>query len=244
MVPSYEQWLDWVFDHPVTGRQWQCCEELEGWDEEQDPRQAVAYLTQLFENSASLATRFSDAQLNQGLYFLISPGSSSHCHALLNAEVPWTERERGIPSIVALYRDLFVSRCSAHLGHLQPAIDWGTALSDFLKRWRPHDKVATVAEPNPLNAVCYMWWDVCPLLANPRYPDQTQTDGVVLELLAAILRLPTPACQESALHGLGHLDYSYPKAVAEIIDGYLQREPGISKPLREYAKRARSGSVL
>jgi hypothetical protein len=83
-----------------------------------------------------------------------------------------------------------------------------------------------------------MWWDMIAL------PDDTaRMTGVVLDVLRECLRLPSQACQEGALHGLGHLSYRSRREVEAIIDGYLRREPGLHPALRSYARSAREGSV-
>jgi hypothetical protein len=91
-------------------------------------------------------------------------------------------------------------------------------------------------EGSPLNSICYMWWDLgCWSLA-PATP--------VLASMRGILAIDHAACQESALHGLGHWHWRQSAAVESIIDEFLEREPHIGAQLREYAHRARTGCVL
>jgi hypothetical protein len=52
------------------------------------------------------------------------------------------------------------------------------------------------------------------------------------------------ACQESALHGLGHWKRAHPERVQAIIDAFLAKERGLPDVLRHYAKQARAGHVL
>lgn len=89
-----------------------------------------------------------------------------------------------------------------------------------------------------------MWWDMCPLPGNSYFPDTQRTDAVILEVLEETLRLPSPACQEGALQGLGHLCHLYRWEIERIIDDYLKRERRLYPELRQYASNARSGCVL
>ena len=59
-----------------------------------------------------------------------------------------------------------------------------------------------------------------------------------------ILRLQSVACQESALHGLGHWAVDYNTIVRPIIDGYLSDNRALRPELRAYAEGARVGGVL
>jgi hypothetical protein len=71
-------------------------------------------------------------------------------------------------------------------------------------------------------------------------------DSDMLAMLRSILAIDHVACQESALHGLGHWckrgnDTS---KVEAIIDDFLRRNPKARPELREYALRARTGMVM
>ncbi|GLV27376.1 hypothetical protein TomTYG45_38000 [Sphingobium sp. TomTYG45] len=58
-----------------------------------------------------------------------------------------------------------------------------------------------------------------------------------------ILSQANIACQEAALHGLGHWASAYPSAVAAIIDQYLDADAGRRADLSAYARSARCGCV-
>jgi hypothetical protein len=60
----------------------------------------------------------------------------------------------------------------------------------------------------------------------------------------ATLKIDSIACQESALHGLGHWELFYPTEVAEIVDQYLKENPSLRSELKNYALDAREGHVL
>ena len=217
---SFEQWLAFVFDHPLAGqqREWYWAPEADWWDG--PPELTLEYLTRAFENAAALFAPYSDGQLNQGLWYLASNACSDHMVALLDEGVPWPQRQRCLRSMSALYAQCFAPRCLPALGHL--------------------DEQPT----NPLNAVCYMWWDILPVYGRPDLPGRQAFDQECLQLMAAALALPNEACQESALHGLGHWAMVYPEPVAAIVNSYLARPPALREPLRQYALAARRGMVL
>jgi hypothetical protein len=89
-----------------------------------------------------------------------------------------------------------------------------------------------------------MWWDILPLAAQPNDPDQTGLDREILGVMESTLRLDSVACQESALHGLGHWQHYYPQRVTEIINSFLRRQTGLREELRTYAMSAFRGCVL
>ena len=88
---------------------------------------------------------------------------------------------------------------------------------------------------NALNDICFMFWDTSPLLSG--------APEAVLKVLHAGLMESNPACQESALHGLGHFVQITSDATRanEVISGYL-RSAGRTE-LRAYARRALEGRL-
>jgi hypothetical protein len=215
---SFEEWVDYVFDRPVqAGEKAWYWQDYDWFDPE--PQQAVAYLTQLFEQSGNLLEYFTDGEIGQGLWYLIDNGIGAHCRFLIDGSVPIEARVACIGAMQALYAQLFQVRCAPVLSHMD--------------------------EPggSKLNGVCYMWWDVIPLFASskPRQPDPIHEAS--LGVMKATLRLPNPACQESALHGLGHWTPEYVEFTAAAIDAYLAENPKLRPELVRYAQAARSGYI-
>jgi hypothetical protein len=217
---SFEDWLAFVFDHPVNPGlpEWYWDMEAAWWDGR--PVLTVSYLSRLFENAGLLLANYSDAQVNQGLWYLCSNSCSDHMLAILDASVSEAERLRCVSSFKNLYEGCFLPRCTPHLSHLD--------------------------EPGAgaLNPICYMWWDIIPIYGKPSEPGRAGLDQQVLSVLAYALQLDSVACQESALHGLGHWAMYYRDPVQRIIDRFLQSRPGLPETLRTYALSARSGHVL
>jgi hypothetical protein len=88
-----------------------------------------------------------------------------------------------------------------------------------------------------------MWWDLLPLSGQPSVSLQKPIDSTALEVMANTLALDSIACQESALHGLGHWQSAYPAEVAKNIDHFLKENPRLRAELIRYAQSARCGCV-
>jgi hypothetical protein len=97
---------DFIFGHPVpedpNSKGWY-------WDVDLtfDPRDQVAHLTAVFRNAADLRSRYSQGQLEEGFWYLISGADGGLCDLLWNTAVRWKARAELIDATVALYRDLF-----------------------------------------------------------------------------------------------------------------------------------------
>ena len=219
---TFEQWLTYVFDHPVreSGQEWYWDLDVDWWDG--PAADTVQFLTQAFENAAVLFQPYSDAQLNQGLWFLASNACSNHMFALMDSSVPWPARQRCVRSIHLLFEECFAKRCTPHLSHL-PEPEPGAG---------------------PLNLVCYMWWDIIPIGPKPDDPTRTELDREILGVMESTLQPGSIACCESALHGLGHWKSSYPQRIEEMIEAFLQSHQGLREELRTYARSAYQGCVL
>ena len=63
---SFEEWVIYVFDHPVDHLmpEWYWDDEAVFWNEEANPAQTVSYLIQLFENPLAHTADYSDAQIS------------------------------------------------------------------------------------------------------------------------------------------------------------------------------------
>jgi hypothetical protein len=213
----FEAWVAHVFDHDVAQPEWYFKSDADYW--QGSASLTLAHLTRLFEDPESPLSSYSDAQLNQGFWYLVSSSASEHSFALVDEEVPLDVRRRCLRSFVSLFQKLFAVRCSDHLAH--------------------------VDEPGakPLNSICYMWWDVLALYGRPAVPERHAIDEECLAVLSDILRLPSIACQESALHGLGHWALYYPSRVPPIIHGFLESHAHLRPELSSYAQQASRGHV-
>jgi hypothetical protein len=213
---TLRDWIGHVFDHPVTDPAWHWA--LDAPSRQDTPEQSAQLMAETFEHSGELLARFSDAQLNQGFWYLISAGCSDFIFALVDPNVPLPMRLRTIRSFVPLFEQVMARRCSPHLSHLDEE------------------------GANPLNSACYMWWDILPIYGKPEEPVRREFDTEVLKVLSQLLSIPHDACRESALHGIGHWRIYYPR-LEEIVEKWLRGTPGLRPELVAYAEQAKEGCV-
>lgn len=207
---SLEEWVQYFFDNPEDDNSWEFTLE----DPIDSAEIELEYLTRFFKSAGTLLAPYSDKQVNNGLWYIAGP-VGAFIMILWDDELLWEMRERCIRAMYDLYASLFAIRCSPHLGHID-------------------EKGA-----NPINAICYMWWDILPMAFHkaPFHP-------VGLEVMARILTLDSIACQEGALHGLGHIALERKDEVVPVIDRFLEQHPNIRPELRVYALEARTGYIL
>lgn len=207
-TPTFEEWLANAFE----GVPW----EREGLFETDGAPTCVliaTYLVRLFESPGLLMELYTGDQLRNGFWFIC--GIESGCF--------WSARERHVPvelqirwmdSLGDLYEKLFAPVCSGHLSHL----DEGPS--------------------HPLNSPVYMLWDTGALEGAAMFPDDLQSHHLIepiFRLLERAISLPSIACQESALHGLGHLAHCHPDRVKGIVGRFLHESSGLRPELRTYA---------
>ena len=80
---TFENWMTYVFDHPVPVQNedaWYWDIDRDWWDE--NAADSIQFMTRAFENAAVVFQPYSDAQLNQGLWFIASNACSNHMFAL------------------------------------------------------------------------------------------------------------------------------------------------------------------
>jgi hypothetical protein len=227
---AFDEWLKWAFDHPVpveVNDEWWL--HVPGdWEDggwlDRPPERALAFVTRLFENPLAYLSCYSDEQIDQGIDFIVFRACSNHFEWLVDQRVDIILRIRCIRSLENLFRELLAPRCTDNV-------------------W---------IYTNPLNHICDMLWDIVVRQANTaeRNPDATyrivrdpEIDKEFLNTLARILAMPSVACQQSALHGLGHL-VREANLGSNVIQQYLESHPNLRNDLREYALRALTGNVM
>lgn len=217
MHARYEEWISFLFDHPVTNPEWHWAGDAPTFDASEEDYAVL--IEQTFGHSGRDLTRFSDAQVNQGINFLASTACSDYMFSLKDSKVPIETRLSAIGSIFVLYRDCFQARCTETLSHL-----------DHVER-------------SALNSMCYMFWDINALGCLEGTDDEGRLADCVFSVLADTLRLPHLACQEAAIHGYGEFSCFYPERVEEAMDEFVATEIP-SAALRAYAENARIGYIL
>lgn len=218
---TFDQWVSRVFDHPESEEPWYYKYNHDFWNAEKKPEIAVEYMTRLFSNAGALLSRYSNAQVNAGLWYIVHVANSDHSIALRNLDnrVSMDKCIACIASMLTLYKDVFEIRCSPYLSHLE----------------QTH---------NPLNSACYMWWDLLGPHMAVDHPNGRAWNIACLRVMSGALKLSSIACQESALHGLGHWKRYFPKEVERVVTDFLKRNPNMDADLRKYTLRAKRGDVL
>jgi len=211
---TFEQWLDETFGRAVAGEWDPQFVPSDEWPGPLADELLVGYLTRLFEFPADALRRFSDRQIAAGLWEL-GPGDA---HCAFNPDVDIAVRERLIGSVATFFRDFFAVRCLPRLSHV--------------------DKVET----DPLNGICYMWWEVITWGWAKDDPHAERLKSKDLDVLESVLGLSHPACQESALHGLGHMVRHSDRALS-IIDRFLADSASLDPALLDYACACRTGCI-
>lgn len=221
---SYEAWVNYVFDHPVLDPQWwwrrEEMELYQEWNECAQPARTLGFLTRLFEDPSALRSRFTRAQINQGLTLLGDISCSSHMFVLRNRLLPWADRRRGLEAMVRWYSELMAPVYGDDLGHNE----------------------AEPGDPERPTYACYMWWDVNGLHGEVGDKDGDRINEAVLGVFEQVLTMREESCLESVLHGLGHWHYLFPDRVAAIVRAFLTRTD-LSPALRRYAEYAAAGEV-
>jgi hypothetical protein len=221
VIRTFDQWIDDIFDRPVEDpyqasyrRRWL----------EQSPAVALEYVARLFENPCGYLSGYSDEQIGQGIYIVVSQSCSDHFSFIAGGDVDLALRKRCIRSLENLSRELFAPRCSENV-------------------W---------IYTKPLNQTCDLLWDLVVYGTNST---DWNSDGVrwgvrnpeideeVLDTLSRIVAIPNVACQQSALHGLGHL-VDFAGLGSTVIQRYLDDNPDLRDDLRRYAENALLGRVM
>ncbi len=217
---SFDAWIEHAFGREVRiGRNaWFFDDDCDWWD----PPAAIAvdYIARLFADPQKPLSWFAEAQIAQGLTYLFSISATGGKDWLSDRTTAFDRRLACVRAIFTLFERLFAPRCSAALSHLSEA------------------------PAGTLNCVCYMWWDEFIAIAHPDDPHFQALHEAALDVMEKTLRLESPACQEAALHGLGHWHLRFPARSAEIIDDYLKASPQLDPRLLAYARLAKSGCVL
>jgi hypothetical protein len=186
------------------------------WEFDASPVATVDLLVYTFNNCGRDLAKFTDRQVAVGLKALLFNTLGGYAVRILDdPSVADTQRLQSVRSFEFLYRDCLVLRSPAVLGHLSE-----------------HD-------PSRLAFVTYMLWDEMPI---ERVLNKSkQLRDALFDTLGRVLRLQNDACIESALHGLGHFTCANAQTT---IDDWLSETPQVRPALLEYARAARTGSIL
>lgn len=176
-----------------------------------DPAAVVDMLDEMLGGIDDLLLLYGPQRLGAGVNFIFNASLSDFAFSLGDAATPQERRVRVAQNLRLLFDRLFTPHCRHALSHLAPS--------------------------GSLNGVCYMFWDVTPLMQ----VGAPEVSRACLEVMEHCLASPNPAVVESGLHGLGHAVHAFPEARIAI-EAWLQSASG-SAELRAYAVRARAGAI-
>lgn len=210
---KFERWLDIAFTK--SSHDW--TEDDARFIFNMDPADQIACLERIFGEPDKSFELIADDEINRGLWAVLG-ADVDYMRALLEPPAPWPDRKRVIDLIPQFFEQFMTKRCDEHLSHLDRQVQGG----------------------RPLNSICYMWWDCMPTWGSG---DDAELADALLNCMERILAIDHSACQESALHGLGHWFSHHAGEVERIIDAYLARNPDLPDGLKNYALSARCGCV-
>jgi hypothetical protein len=205
----YAELIEFAFNRDSDINSWAW--DLELREPTAPPETVVVAIRRLCINSGEELKCFNNLQVAGGIKYIFENTFSNYSFDLLNGELPFELRNGAVQSLNSLFEKCFAPRCTPLLSH---------GLSHILD--------------NPLNNICYMFWDSSPLSSGG--PD-------ALRVMENSLYLKNVACVESGLHGLGHAFYKNEKFVEAAIDKFLALTPNIDEKLLAYAMDARRGYV-
>lgn len=212
---NISEFTEYLFDRPANGTEWYFSNDHE------DPSVAKDLLVRLaaetFKGIAKTSSQFDERQVCMGLQYLINPSCGPIPYLYLDKSIDFPLRRDAIIAMEVVFRDVF-----SHL--------------NVERNLYRNSKSAALS----YRETCYMWWDLFPRHGVPRQSDMEETDTVICQTICSILMIDNLACQESALHGLGHWFASRPDEVVKAIESYLPRAP---VELKQYAADAMQGRI-
>ncbi len=187
-----------------------------------DPENELVSLTDYFSNSEFWLRTYSTDEYARAVWHLAGTASYDFFRPVFDPAIEWSIREAAILAVTPLFENFFTKYCTPKCSH-------GT--------------VRAIPGEN-INLICYMFWDICPL--HPDMcddQDHAYTDSC-FDVLARILAIDHVACQEAALHGLGHWAHRHGDRSAAIINRALRAPRPVPEVLESYARRAMVGDVM
>lgn len=209
------EFTQYLYERPVDGGEWYFCDGHE--DPDLEKNQLVKLASLAFMGVAKAASKFDERQVCMGLHYLINPSCGPIPYLYLDTSIDFAIRSKAIVSMRDVFRDLFANISG---GYGLYRVNGGAPLS--------------------YRETCYMWWDMFPRHGVPSRADMEETDAVISQTIGSILEIDNLACQESALHGLGHWFSSRPDEVVKTIESFLPHSP---IDLKGYAIDAMQGRI-
>lgn len=187
-------------------------------DEHCSEEENCLFLIELFGNAKRYLSDFSEDQIGKGLTYVVDGAHSSYLRIKDKKKIRPELATQCIRTIETLFLEIINYKA-------QPVLCY---------KGQGNGR---------LSYVCYMWWDICPVVATPATKNFQEFDEACLSVMENILvKATNRACQEGALHGLNHWQHAYPQKVSAAIDRYLRLNT-VDEDLRLYAQWAKQGRV-
>ena len=183
-----------------------------------DPRKNLKYVSQFFNEIKSFCSKTNPNLVGEVLWNLVGDATFIAI-PIENIEISTEDFNIFLDSLFNLFANYLQFNCSNKMGSLSKS-------------------------ETKLDSLTYMFWDVLP------YAPCSSGNAVlvrrnldIIRTMSRILEIPSVACQESALHGLNHWYYEFPKEVKGAIDSFIENHKEISTELRQYALTAQAGEA-
>ena len=99
---SFEEWTRFVFDYPALPGEWLRA----SIDWKGDATKLLTYVTTLFGSASSELRKYSKAQIQQGLWWLLGPEGGLR-EWIWDRNIPFEMRKECIESMISVFRDVF-----------------------------------------------------------------------------------------------------------------------------------------
>lgn len=219
---TFESWIHYTFEMRLIedSPPYDWNKDIEWYDFDFNKQLEMEYIARLFASPVESTKNYSAEQTKVGLRYLITE-MDGDLYELFNQDISLELRIQVVKDMYTVFEQLFAPRCTPKLC-----------------------QYAKSGSLNPLNSICFMWWDIIMLYGKSGEPHREIFDSYCIDVMEQTLRLESIACQEAALHGLGHWNHAYPERIKKIIEDFLERTPDIDPDLHEYALAAHYGMVL
>jgi hypothetical protein len=218
--PRYAEWLHYCFHRFADAKPGESAWDyfdLDGPEFEAEPAEVLTLFETTMRRAGRDLAKVPDQALSIGMHMIFYPEPAKICDRL-TAEPHLEPLNSAIDSIGEFYVECLDKR---NLGYFVDG--------------RPESSIYNLA------TTTFMIWDMSPLAYRTCEHHQ---DLLANTLGKALMACSTAGCQQSALHGLGHLrDFRFEGPSAEIIARLLHDRSDLNDEVVAYAKRCATGFI-
>ena len=159
MATTYHRQLNHIFNRPTIEPEWYWSDHWEEGIFEDNPLSAFTFIETLLKDVKADLSPYSNDQIGLGLEYIFNNAISNLACDFKIAPVPFKRKQEAICSLFVLFRDIFNPRCVAETAAFSQE------------------------KSTPLNGICYMFWDVCPLSTWIKFAN---TEEIGLSFMASL----------------------------------------------------------